>query len=129
MDITQKDYDELLKKYKDEQELNIRLITVNKRIADQNVEVLAAYQKAEAENERMKGVQKKGVFFEYDNDPNTMTYVPVLGDLTRFKNVDIGPTRLMYTFKFIDIETWVTDLHSIMKNEDKNIHKVNEEDI
>ena len=124
-----KRYDEAVDALTKESELNNKLIKINKTMTDQNIELMKAYQKAEGENKKFKTVFKKGIFFEYDNDPSTMIFVPVLADLKDIKLSANKPTRLMYTFKFQDMETWVKDVHAIMGQEDQNIHRVNEEDI
>ena len=136
MEKLKEEYQELLKKYneaveliKEERTLNLQLMETNRKVAAQNVEIATSYNKSENENKRMKAISKKGIFLEYNNDPGTMSFVPVLSDLSEFKNMRTKPSRLMYTFKFSDIEEWVTDLHNLMGKDDRKIHKVSEEDL
>jgi len=73
----------------------------------------------------MKSILKQGIFIEYDNDSSTMEYVPILGNLDKFKFMNKRPSKMMYTFKFQDIQAWLEELYKLMKGE--NIIKIDPE--
>ena len=122
-------YDEAVAALKKERALSERMMHINQKISKQNIDTVGAYYKVEGELERYRSINKKGIFFEYDNDPNTMSFTPILGDIQKFKDSEKKPTRLMYTFKFSDIQNWLFDLHEIMGKNEKHIHRFDPEDL
>ena len=117
-------YDKLTDAYNTERSLNDELIDINRKVAAASNETAKTFLKFESENLRMKKVLKHGVFFEYD-EPKSMEYCPIMGDLTTFRQKK--PSRLNYTFTFEQINTWLNELHEIMQG--KNINKANPEDL
>ena len=107
--------------------LNAELIQMNKKMSEQNIEAIKALRKTEEDFVRLEKVRNKGIFFEYRN--KDMFYVPVLGDIEFFKQKKEIPIRLLYTFKFKDIEDWIKDVHDIMGRNNSKIHKIKEEDL
>ena len=83
--------------------------------------------KYNSENERMKKILSQGVYIEHDNDPDTMEFVPIMGDIIKFKAMNKKPSRMSYTFTYDQINQWLQDLHDLMKG--KNIYKIDGKDL
>ena len=115
-------------KLKSEEKLNNELIMINKKIAKHNTETASYVIQVKKENDRLKSVEKKGVFFEYyvDKDTTRIEFVPMLGDLKQFQTIKANPTRLMYTFTFKQMEQWLEDLNQIMKGKKEDMLHIDE---
>ena len=130
----QKEYDELFEKHEklktvesEERKLNNELIEINRKVAEASNKTAEIYMKYERENTRMKNILKHGIFVEYNKDPATIEFVPVLGDITSFKQKQEKPTKMMYTFTINDIQGWLDSLHDLMNG--KNIIKIDPKDL
>ena len=113
---------------KSEKKLNDKLILINKKVAKHNTENSSYIIQVQKENERLKSVEKKGVFFEYyvDKDTTRVEFVPMLGDLIQFQTIKATPTKLMYTFTFQQMEEWLDDLTQIMKGKKEDMLHMDE---
>ncbi len=120
-------YESLLVKHTEEHKLNDELIEINRKVAEASNKTAETFLKYESENSRMRKILKHGIFVEYNKDPKTIEFVPVLGDILKFTAKQQKPSRMMYTFTFDQIQQWLNDLNDLMQG--KNIHKVNPEDI
>ena len=122
-------YNEAISTIISEKEYSKKLYKLNEDLVALNNKVSLVNNNLMSENLRMKDVLKHGAFLEYNNDPSTIKFIPLLGNINSIMANAATPTKLMFTFKFSDFETWAMNLHNLMSKNKESIEFIDKGDL
>ena len=122
-------YNEAIKTIVEEKEYSKKLLDLNNDLVSLNKTISNSNNSLMFENQRLREVSKHGAFIEYNNDPSSLKFVPLLSNIQEFVVSPQKPTKLMFTFKFSDFETWAMNLYNLMKNNKSEIKFINKEEL
>ena len=103
-------------------QLNQDLIALNKKLGLTNNSLMF-------ENQRLREVSNHGAFLEYNDDPSSIKFVPLLGNIQEFIVNPLKPTKLMFTFQFSEFQTWAMNLHNLMIDNKDAVEIINKRDL
>jgi len=122
-------YNEALKTIASEKEYSANLYRINEDLVKLNNKISKISNETMSDNVKMKEVLNHGAFIEYNNDPSTIKFIPLLADITNIIGNPAKPTKLMFTFQFSEFQTWAMNLHNLMIDNKDAVEIINKRDL